>query len=90
MGGGSSGRYQRPFQGRASIPASRQIIVKKCPHAAPSACCPPRGRFLSWGGPRQKKTARRINGGPRADRALFAPGQGEDGFSGPGLRARRP
>ncbi|OZI51766.1 hypothetical protein CAL25_09545 [Bordetella genomosp. 5] len=28
---------------------------KKGPHAAPSACCPPRGRFLSWGGPATKK-----------------------------------
>src|SRR5690606_22353335 len=29
--------------------------TKKCPHAAPSACCPPGGRFLPWGGPAAKK-----------------------------------
>ncbi|TSH92794.1 hypothetical protein FOZ76_15435 [Verticiella sediminum] len=28
---------------------------KKSLHAAPSACCPPRGRFLPWGGPAAKK-----------------------------------
>ncbi|AYR21560.1 hypothetical protein D6I95_15095 [Alcaligenes faecalis] len=28
---------------------------KKSPHAAPSACCPPRGSFLPWGGPAAKK-----------------------------------
>ncbi len=31
--------------------------MKKDSHAAPSACCPPRGRFSSWGGPTMKTTA---------------------------------
>src|SRR3546814_14730338 len=29
---------------------------EKSPHAAPSACCPRRGRFLPWGGPAAKKS----------------------------------
>ncbi|QCS62172.1 hypothetical protein EUC41_14245 [Achromobacter denitrificans] len=31
--------------------------MKSCPHAAPAAraCCPPRGRFSSRGGPAMKK-----------------------------------
>uniref|UniRef100_UPI00333ECF9B PepSY domain-containing protein n=1 Tax=Castellaniella defragrans TaxID=75697 RepID=UPI00333ECF9B len=37
----------------------RRSGFKKGPHAAPSACCPPRGLFLSWGGPATKKAPTR-------------------------------
>ncbi|OZI52847.1 hypothetical protein CAL25_08850, partial [Bordetella genomosp. 5] len=45
---------------RLAAPQARVFVSgrpgdKKGPHAAPSACCPPRGRFLSWGGPATKK-----------------------------------
>src|SRR3546814_6951810 len=30
-------------------------MKEEFPHAAPLACCPPRGRFLPWGGPAAKR-----------------------------------
>src|SRR5690606_25387967 len=36
-------------------------LSKKCPHAAPSACCPPRGRFLPWERPDGKNSEPQSN-----------------------------
>src|SRR3546814_12967570 len=39
-------------------PPQRMLVAApaRSPHAAPSACCPRRGRFLPWGGPAAKKS----------------------------------
>src|SRR5690606_7684013 len=46
-------RLAAPQGGAFCLGAVRR--QKKSPHAAPSACCPPRGCFLPWGGPAAKK-----------------------------------
>src|SRR5690606_26186808 len=41
----------------ASLMNGRRVLpwggpaVERCPHAAPAACCPPRGHLLPWDGP---------------------------------------
>src|SRR5690606_25533697 len=57
---GAAGTGASRHDGAAALRvfALRRIGSKKCPHAAPSACCPPRGRFLSWDGPATKKGRR--------------------------------
>src|SRR5690606_12990395 len=52
---------KRQRTGLWKVCCSHDLIVAakniKGPHAAPSACCPPRGRFLPWGGPTAKMPA---------------------------------
>src|SRR3546814_11767517 len=45
--------YPTLFRSVSQRPPQRMLVAapEKSPHAAPSACCPRRGRFLPWGGP---------------------------------------
>src|SRR3546814_14306761 len=50
--------YPTLFRSVSQRPPQRMLVAapEKSPHAAPSACCPRRGRFLPWGGPAAKKS----------------------------------